>query len=244
MVLLCGGMVLGKKWMAVFSVILGILFPFIVFVTAIEGAVLNKEFFMQQMEANDVIENTGIYPDDMEPVVVEILSFLKGDRADFDIQARLTSKSANQEAVCVSIFNEKEITHMDDVRNLFLLFLSLRDITLAVALILLVTLLANKSSVILKSLFWGAAVYLGLFVIIGGCFYFNFTAVFNLFHQLFFSNDLWIMDPDTDLIISIVPEPFFISLITRIVVYTLVPLGFTTAVAGTFLYRKNKMNKL
>ena len=31
------------------------------------------------------------------------------------------------------------------------------------------------------------------------------------FHQIFFDNDLWILDPATDLLINIVPEPFFMD---------------------------------
>ncbi len=233
-----------NKWIAIISVILGILFPFIIFVTAVEGAVFDKTFFMQQMQANDVVENTGIYPDDMKLVVDEILSFLKGDRADFDIQARLTQKNPKQELAYVSIFNQKEITHMVDVRDLFQFFLALRDIALAAALILFVVLLEQDPAAIIKSLFYGSAIYLGIFIIIGGCFIFNFDASFTLFHKLFFSNNLWLMDPATDRIIWIVPEPFFFNLISRMVIYTLVPLGVTTAMTGTVLYWKRKKNRL
>jgi integral membrane protein (TIGR01906 family) len=241
MVSLCGGTALSKQGNTLFAVMLGILFPFIVFVTAIEGAVFDEHFFMQQMAVNQVVENTGIYPDDMEPVVTQILSFLSGHRADFDIQARLTSKNDKQApTVAVSIFNAKEISHMNDVRNLLLFFLSLRDIMLAVALICLVILLTTKPAQICQALFWGSAAFLGLFIVIGFCFYFNFTASFNLFHKLFFSNDLWLMDPETDRIIWIVPEPFFVSLIARMTLYTLIPLFITTAASALLLYRKNK----
>lgn len=37
----------------------------------------------------------------------------------------------------------------------------------------------------------------------------NFSAVFVLFHQLFFRNDLWIFDPWEDEIINILPQQFF-----------------------------------
>ena len=45
----------------------------------------------------------------------------------------------------------------------------------------------------------------------------NFTKYFILFHKIFFSNNLWILNPDTDRLINIVPEPFFIDTAIRIV---------------------------
>ena len=44
----------------------------------------------------------------------------------------------------------------------------------------------------------------------------DFTRYFTIFHQIFFDNDLWILDPRTDLLINIVPEPFFVDTAARI----------------------------
>ena len=44
----------------------------------------------------------------------------------------------------------------------------------------------------------------------------DFTKYFILFHKIFFNNDLWILDPSTDLLINIVPEPFFMDTAFRI----------------------------
>lgn len=44
----------------------------------------------------------------------------------------------------------------------------------------------------------------------------NFTKYFILFHHMFFNNDLWILDPSTDMLINIVPEGFFMDTAGRI----------------------------
>ena len=80
-----------NKTIKVCAVLLGILVPVIIFISGIEAAVFDKAFYMDQMEKNQVTENTGIYPPDMELVVDEIISYLKGDRQDFDIKARLNA---------------------------------------------------------------------------------------------------------------------------------------------------------
>lgn len=232
-----------NKTIKVLVVLLGILFPVIIFISGIEAAVFDKDFYMNQMEKNQVTENTGIYPPDMELVVDEIISYLKGDRQDFDIKARLAPENAKNVVAQVSIFNEKEITHMDDVRDLLLFFLGLRNAAVILALVAFLILLKYNNKAIIKALFYGSATFLVILLVIGASFVFNFNDTFILFHQLFFANDLWIMDPSTDRLIWIVPEPFFFAMIGRMVIYILVPLGLTTLGSGLVLLKKTKISK-
>lgn len=44
----------------------------------------------------------------------------------------------------------------------------------------------------------------------------DFSGVFVLFHRLSFSNDLWMMDPRTDLLIRLMPLDFFVRYVTII----------------------------
>lgn len=46
------------------------------------------------------------------------------------------------------------------------------------------------------------------FLALGGIIAMNFTEAWYTFHTLFFSNELWQMDPATDLMIQMLPEPF------------------------------------
>ena len=39
----------------------------------------------------------------------------------------------------------------------------------------------------------------------------DFDKAFELFHKIFFSNDLWLFDPDTDPVINILPQDFFLA---------------------------------
>ena len=44
----------------------------------------------------------------------------------------------------------------------------------------------------------------------------DFTKYFVIFHHIFFDNDLWILNPATDMLINIVPEGFFMDTAARI----------------------------
>ncbi len=66
----------------------------------------------------------------------------------------------------------------------------------------------------------------------------NFNGLFITFHLLAFTNDGWLLDPRTDLLIRLMPETFFIDLGTRVLVWMLA----AAAAAGiaAFLLRRKK----
>ena len=98
-------------------------------------------------------------------------------------------------------FNEQDRLHLADVRNLFLGGLKLRNYAVILATILMIVLRAKKADFrrlvplgYLQALF----VYLILAAILGVAMSIDFTSCFTLFHKLFFTNNLWIFDPETD----------------------------------------------
>ena len=52
--------------------------------------------------------------------------------------------------------------------------------------------------------------------------YTNFTKYFTLFHKIFFDNDLWILNPKTDMLINLLPEGFFSDMAVRILLIFLI----------------------
>ena len=46
----------------------------------------------------------------------------------------------------------------------------------------------------------------------------DFNKYFTIFHQIFFSNDLWLLDPGTDRLVNIFPEEFFAYTAIRILI--------------------------
>lgn len=220
------------------AIILAMVFSVILFISAVEIAVFDKAFYIDQMEKNQVIENTGIYPPDIDLVVDEILSYLRNERDSFDIQARLAPPQAKGFIQTEIIFNEKEINHMVDVRRLLNIALGIRNVCLILFLISFIYLLMVKKEMIIKSIFWGSLSGVILLALLVLAFVFNFQDAFIFFHRVFFTNELWILDPSIDLLINIVPEPFFMALINRIIIYIVSFFGATIMGTGICLYRK------
>ena len=62
----------------------------------------------------------------------------------------------------------------------------------------------------------GAALFFAVLAVLAGIIATDFNKYFIIFHHIFFNNDLWMLNPDTDLLINIVPEPFFMDTAARI----------------------------
>ncbi len=115
-------------------------------------------------------------------------------------------------------FNKKEISHMEDVYKLFKLdrvvYTSLFIITLIVFLYKII-----KNDFILFKYIrkYILITYITVISFLGICSLF-FSESFIYFHKLFFNNDLWLLDYETDLMIRILPEEFFFMLFLNVLV--------------------------
>ena len=132
-----------------------------------------------------------------------MMDYLRGDREELQVITEIDGETRG-------FFNEREIAHMEDVKSLFLGGLSLRRICLlicAAALILLYKL--KRLKVLPASILMGTGIFFAAVCLLSLIVASDFQRSFTIFHQIFFDNDLWILNPNTDLLVNIVPEQFF-----------------------------------
>lgn len=197
--------------------ILGILCAFclmIVFlITSVEAVTYwTPGYYEKEYEKYQVTETVQMEMDDLLDVTHEMMAFLRGKRADLHVPTVVNGEERE-------FFNEREIAHMEDVQGLFLGAITLRYICLAVAacsVLLLFLLKADIKRVLPRMLCIGTGLFFLLITVLGLIISTDFTKYFIIFHKIFFTNDLWILDPSTDLLINIVPEPFFMDTAFRI----------------------------
>ena len=75
---------------------------------------------------------------------------------------------------------------------------------------------ADLRTLLPSSLCIGTGLFFAVIAALAAIISTNFTKYFILFHHMFFNNDLWILDPSTDMLINIVPEGFFMDTAGRI----------------------------
>jgi integral membrane protein (TIGR01906 family) len=68
-------------------------------------------------------------------------------------------------------------------------------------------------------------------LIVGGLSLVDFESLFIQFHMLSFSNDLWQLDPQTDYLLILYPEPFWLDTTLRIAWTTLIQIAALAGVA-------------
>ena len=123
-------------------------------------------------------------------------------------------------------FSEKDILHMVDVQNLYTFSYNIMIyclLTLIISTIIIILILRGKSLLYITKLF--NKVLLLFIVLVGGLsavIAYNFNSFWIKFHTTLFSNDLWLLSPNESNLIKMVPEEFFISLITKIIIYILI----------------------
>lgn len=123
-------------------------------------------------------------------------------------------------------FSEKDILHMVDVQNLYTFSHSIMIycfITFILSTIIIILILRGKSLLYITKIF--NKVLLLFIVLVGGLsavIAYNFNSFWIKFHTTLFSNDLWLLSPNESNLIKMVPEEFFISLITKIIIYILI----------------------
>ena len=146
-------------------------------------------------------DQTGLPAEQYAPMAEMITRYLKGGNNAFQ---HIYTVDGTEFAA----FNQREQHHMADVQDLF------------------------RLCRFIAWLGWGVVIFGGLsarrkldwrtfrrtliailaavtIIIIAACI--DFNSLFILFHRIAFTNDLWLLDPQTDLLIRLMPIEFFIS---------------------------------
>ena len=172
--------------------------------TCLQWRVTGTEYFRREYEKYQVTQAVHMEMDDLLLVTEHMMAYLFGREESLQVHTVIDGKEN------VPFFNEKEIRHMKDVKNLFDGGRVLRRfcIFMAAAMIFL-CLWQKQGRLLLSALRTGIAVGLLGSGALVGLLLTNFTKYFIQFHLIFFDNDDWLLDFRTDRLINIVPEGFF-----------------------------------
>ncbi len=209
---------------------LGILLTFCLMIalllTSVEAvAYWTPGYYEKEYTKYNVTDAVHMEMDDLLDVTHEMMAYLRGRREDLHVPTIVDGQPRE-------FFNDREIAHMEDVRGLFIGGLRLRLICLAVIVICLAVMAATKANlrhVLPRAVCAGTGLFFAGVCILAAVIFSDFSKYFIIFHHIFFDNDLWILDPRTDLLINIVPEPFFMDTAARIA------LVYGISVAAVFL---------
>lgn len=169
-------------------------------------------FYTREYAKLGVAEDIGISFDDLKQATEVLIDYTTGEREDMVVEADFGGQTRE-------VFNDREKAHMADVQTLFLSAKAISRICVGVAVgaYLVLFLTTKQKRWLFRGYLTANYIFIAVFAAIAIYAAADFSAFWTNFHYVFFTNDLWLLNPATDNLILMVPEQFFYDLVFRIV---------------------------
>jgi integral membrane protein (TIGR01906 family) len=162
------------------------------------------------VDQHDAVQTTGIERSELLRGGAELRRFFNNDQETLLIRVQQNGRE-------VSLFNARETTHLEDVKDRFRLMNRVQEFSVlyALAYVAAVVLWAKEVSprALAMQVATGCAILLAAVAIIGAVGMAGFDTAWEDFHQLLFSNDFWRLNPTTDHLIQMFPPAFWESIV-------------------------------
>ena len=229
----------------IFHYILGIVASIalilVILITSFEiAAYSDYGWYEKEYLKYEVLDDLEMEIEDAMYVTEEMMAYLRGNRDNLVVHTVVAGEERE-------FFNDREKAHMVDVQNLFLGGMDLRlgaATVFAVTLVVLAVSKADWKKILPKSFLIGVGGFIALVGILGGLIATDFNKYFVMFHHIFFDNDLWILNPETDLLVRMLPEGFFLDMVVRISVIFIIFLVSLLFVNILILYKRRRSSIL
>lgn len=177
--------------------ILGILISIFLLITAVQYFSFNENYLYKNID-----KNVPVFTEDLKLISKNLADYLENKRDNLVFEVTYAGEA--REA-----FNNREIQHMIDVKDIYikLNYLKLISLLLIISIVALI-----RKKYLLNAMYYSAGLSFGFSALLGIIISINFNKAFIFFHEIAFSNDLWLLDPRTDLLINLLPLSFFINI--------------------------------
>ena len=219
----------GNKILGIITALAGIL---IIIYISFFTTVVKDSFLHETNRKLHIAEYLQMSEEDLDSVTTSMVSFVMGKQDTLQVQVEMAGVERG-------FFNEKEIVHIEDVRDLIS---NLRIFITGCGIVFLAGTLylwkKKQLPYLAKGYFIGLLFVIVLVMIVSILAIADITTVINGFHYLFFDNDLWIMNPATDKVIYLFTEDMYLDAIIRIG-GCLGALLFVATVGVLVIFKKN-----
>ena len=204
-------------------------------------AINDSGLYNSGFEKYNISPYTGIIESDLRQVGADIRHYFNSGDEPLRVRTRVFGEERD-------IFNQRENTHMRDVKGLIRLVYLFAGASMAYILAVAIGGFAgfgrSFTVQLARFLLSGGLLTLGLLVVFGLLAVVGFDSLFLLFHQLSFSNDFWQLDPSKDYLIIMFPLGFWLDATMRVVAISMISAISLSGMSGGYLlYRSWAVNK-
>lgn len=213
---------------------LDLMFFIVLLFTSVQVVVYNDNYFEWHYRQHDIMNETKMDLNNLMDVTDKMMDYLIDRRDTLDMTAIIEGQEQE-------VFGEREKAHMIDVKDLFLAGKQLRDLFAIILCVLFLYFAKMKREYLmdwinqLRIFFISSFIAIAVFAAIIST---DFNKYFTLFHELFFKNDLWLLDPETDILVNMVPEIFFFETVLLIVTVFVISIIVTVLISRFFVSRR------
>ncbi|MDH8677710.1 TIGR01906 family membrane protein [Fusibacter bizertensis] len=196
-------------------VIIGIVLMLDAFLLPFQFLAFDEGYYYKLFSELKVHEQIGIDDAALNRITQALVSYIDNGSGDITLKE---SVNGNE----VQFYNDKEIQHLHDIQVLVKAarsFLVWMNILMLLCIILLWWNGRDNATHLIKDLFrpFKYAFFMTIVALCGliSLYFIDFDWAFRKFHEIFFTNDLWLLDPKTDRLIMLMPLEFFITFVSK-----------------------------
>ena len=206
--------------------------PLLLLSASIGGAANSISLYKYGFEKYEVSKTTGLSDAELDKAARGLIHYFNSSEVTINLTVVKDGQS-------FTLFNEREVVHLKDVKGLFRLdywiFLGTLIYSLAFAGFIM---WRREWRHLALGLIWGSGLTLGLMLVLGIGALLNFDQFFLQFHLLSFANELWLLDPSKDYLIMLFPRGFWYDATLFIAIATVAGAVVIGGVGGYLLSRK------
>ena len=178
--------------------------PALLLTASISWATNSHWLYKYGFDKYSVSQTTGLSPSELDKAARGLIDYFNSDDETISL-------TVMKDGEPLTLFNEREVAHLRDVKGLFQMVYRVLLGTLVYALVY-----AGLSLFLWKDrrrpawgLVGGSCLTLVLMLALGLGTLLNFDRLFRQFHLISFANDLWLLDPTSDYLIMLFPQGFW-----------------------------------
>jgi len=201
--------------------------------TASIGFAVNSQWLYEYgFDKYNVGQATGLADSEPEKAASGLIDYFNSNKDFIEITVVKDGQS-------FTLFNQKEVAHLKDVKGLIWLdyrvLLGTGAYVLVYAVISLCWLAREYRRRLAIAIIYGSGLTIGLMLLLGLLALLDFDRFFLQFHLISFANDLWQLDPTKDYLIMLFPQGFWYDATLFCAVLTVAITAILAGVAGGYL---------
>jgi integral membrane protein (TIGR01906 family) len=178
--------------------------PLLLLTASIAGEVNSKWLYQYGFEQYNVSQTTGLAESELEKAADGLIEY-------FNSHEEYISLVVIKDGQSFQLFNQREVGHLKDVKELFWMdyWVLLGTLVYSSGYGTIYIFWRKEGRKLARALVGGSILTLALMLVMGLGTLLSFDRLFLQFHLISFTNDLWLLDPAQDYLIMLFPSGFW-----------------------------------